>query len=110
MKKTILFVFFYAACVLIGGAVGYFYAGSLPSLVLGVTFGSLLFLSSFFMYKKKTFANWMTLSLSILLEGVFIWRFAKTLRFFPSGFLSALSLVVIVIVALKIGRQMREAR
>ena len=109
MKKTVLLVFLYAACVVTGGATGYVYAGSLPSLLSGVFFGSLLFLSSFFMYKRKAYGYWMALSLAILLQAVFVWRFSKSLHFYPAGFLSALSLIVIVIVALKIGRKMRSS-
>ncbi len=109
MKKTVWLVFLYAACVFMGGTTGYIYSGSLPSLLSGVSFGSLLFLSSFFMYKKKGYGYWAALSLAVVLEGVFVWRFSKSLNFYPAGFLSILSLIVIVIVALKIGRRMRSA-
>jgi uncharacterized membrane protein (UPF0136 family) len=108
MKKTVWLVFLYAASVFIGGATGYIYSGSLPSLLSGVSFGSLLFLSSFFMYKKKAYGYWAAFSLAVILEGVFVWRFSKTLHLYPAGFLSALSLVVIVIVALKLGSEMRS--
>ena len=110
MKKTVWLVFLYAASIMVGGAVGYVYAGSLPSLLMGLFFGTLLLGTSYLMHKRKTFAGWTALGLAIALEGVFTWRFLKTLAFFPAGFLAALSLMVIVIVALKLGRSMREAR
>ena len=102
MKKTASLVFLYAVFVLTGGIIGYVCSKSTASLSSGVLFGILLLVSSFFMFKKKSFGYWMAISLSILLQGFFTWRFAKTLHFFPAGFMSFVSLAMIIIIALKI--------
>ncbi len=110
MKKTAWIVFFYAALVLVGGIVGHVKSESSASLASGLVFGLLLFLSSFLMFRKKVYGYFGAFFLALTLEAFFTWRFAKTLKFFPAGMLGLLSLVVIVIVACKIGRRMRPVR
>ena len=107
-RKTTCVVFLYSLSILAGGIIGHLRSGSIPSLVSGVLFGLLLLVSSCFMYQKKPIGNWMALILAILLDGIFTWRFAKTLHFLPAGLLSLLSLVVIILVALKIGKRARS--
>jgi len=110
MKKTAWIVFCYAFLVSTGGVIGYLKSASLPSLLSGGIFGSLLFLSSYFMFKKKVYGYFGALFLSVGLEAFFTWRFAKTLKFFPAGMLGLISLAVIIIVACKIGRRLRTVR
>ena len=109
-RKTTWIVFAYSIFTLIGGIIGYLKSGSTASLISGVIFGSLLLVASFFMFQKKTIGNWMALFLAILLEGFFTWRFAKTLHFFPAGLFSLMSLGVIILVALKVGKRLRVSR
>jgi len=109
-KKTTWAVFAYALCILVGGILGYCLSNSKPSLISGLVFGSLLLISAGLMFQKKTVGTWLTLILAIILEGVFTWRFAKTLNFIPSGLLSLLSLVIIILVALKIGKRLKPSR
>ncbi len=109
-KKTTWVIFAYALCILIGGITGYYRSGSKISLISGVLSGVLLLISSGLMFQKKASGNWITLFLAIILEGVFTLRFAKTLNFLPSGLLSLLSLVVIILVALKIGKRLKASR
>ncbi len=109
MKKTGWIVLLYGLLVCIGGVIGYVHSGSFPSLLSGSLFGLALIGSSILVFRKKSPGYWAALALAIGLEGFFTWRFAKTLHFFPSGLFSLLSLVVIIIVALKI-RKARLAR
>jgi hypothetical protein len=62
------------------------------------------------MFKKKFFGYVSALTLALILDGFFTWRFAKTLKVFPSGFLSLTSLAVVIIVACKISRKIKMAR
>lgn len=110
MKKTAWIVFLYATLVFLGGLIGHLRSGSKASLISGGVFGALLFISSFFMFKKKIWGYFSALFLALALEGFFTWRFAKTLKFFPGGLLSLISLFVIIVVACKIGRRMKAVR
>jgi uncharacterized membrane protein (UPF0136 family) len=110
MKKTAWIIFLYALLILIGGIIGHVHSASLASLISGLSFGILLLVASGLIFMKQPFGYWMALALSILLEGFFTWRFAKTLKFLPAGLLSLISLVVIIIVALKIRRRLRTAK
>jgi uncharacterized membrane protein (UPF0136 family) len=110
MKKTAWVIFLYATLVLAGGLTGYIRSGSNPSLISGVVFGILLFISAFLMLKKNIYGYFSSFFLALILEGVFTWRFAKSLKFFPGGLLSLISLVVLIIVGCKIGRRLRTSR
>ncbi|MBS0628541.1 MAG: TMEM14 family protein [Verrucomicrobia bacterium] len=110
MKKTAWIVCLYATLVFVGGLIGHIRSESKASLISGTIFGLLLFLSSFFMFKKKIYGYFSAFFLALILEGFFTWRFAKTLKFFPGGLLSLISLFVIIVVACKIGRRLRTAR
>ena len=109
-QKTTWIVFFYALSILIGGITGYVHSASKASLVAGLFFGALLLISSLLMFQRKMIGKWIALTLAIFLEGFFTWRFAKTLHFLPSGLLSLMSLIVIILIALKIGKQVKEKR
>ena len=89
---------------------GHRFAGSNASLICGIVFGALLLIAAGLMFQKKTIGNWLALFLALLLEGVFTWRFAKTSNFLPSGLLSLMSLVVIILVALKVGKRLKVTR
>ena len=109
-KKTTWVIFAYALCILIGGIMGHRYASSNASLISGVVFGSLLLVASGLMFQRKPLGNWMALILAIALEGFFTWRFAKTLHFLPAGLLSLISLFVIILIVLKVGKRLRFSR
>lgn len=110
MKKTAWVVFIYAALVLAGGLIGHIRSDSKASLVAGVVFGFFLFISSYLIFKKKIYGYFSAFFLALLLNGFFTWRFAKTLKIFPPGILSLISLFVVIVVACKIGRRLRTAR
>jgi uncharacterized membrane protein (UPF0136 family) len=76
-------------------------------LISGGSFGLALLISAHFISKGKIAAQYFALILTFLLDGIFTYRFAKTLHFFPTGFLSLLSLAVLIMIALKIRKTLK---
>jgi uncharacterized membrane protein (UPF0136 family) len=107
MKVTATIVFIFGLLIALGGIMGYVKSGSQASLVSGVVFGIALVASAYFIFKGKIAAQYVALALTFLLDGIFTYRFAKTLHFFPAGFLSLASLAVLIVVALKIRRTLK---
>jgi uncharacterized membrane protein (UPF0136 family) len=107
MKVTATIVFIYGLLIALGGAMGYVKGGSQMSLISGTSFGGALLICAYFISKGKIAAQYFALLLTFLLDGLFTYRFAKTLHFFPTGFLSLLSLAVLIVVALKIRRTLK---
>lgn len=101
MKRTAVIVFIYGFLIGLGGLLGFVKGGSLVSLISGGSFGLALLLTAYFILKGKRSAHIFALVLTFLLDGVFTFRFTKTLHFFPSGALSLLSLIVLIILALQ---------
>jgi uncharacterized membrane protein (UPF0136 family) len=108
MKVTATIVFVYGLLIALGGIMGFVKGGSHISLILGGSFGAVLLLCSYFISTGKILAQYAALLLTFLLDGIFTYRFAKTLHFFPTGFLSLLSLAVLIVIALKIRRTIRD--
>jgi uncharacterized membrane protein (UPF0136 family) len=104
MKVTAIIVFAYALILLVGGFIGYLKAGSTASLISGLTFGGALFLSAIAIAKGKIAAQYIALLLTFFLDSFFTYRFVNSLHFFPSGMMSLLSLIVLIVIALKIRR------
>ena len=107
MKVTATIVFVYGLLIFIGGLIGYIKGSSHASLISGSVFGAALLLSAYLISKGKLMAQYFALGLTFLLDALFTYRYAKTLNFFPAGFLSLLSLAVLIVVALKIRRTVR---
>lgn len=108
MKVTATIVCAYGVLIFLGGLMGYLKGGSSVSLLLGGTFSIALLVSSYFISKGKLIPQYIALLLTVVLDGIFTYRFAKTLHFFPAGFLSLLSLAVLIVIALKIRRTLRQ--
>ncbi len=107
MKVTATIVFVYGLLIALGGIIGYVKSGSHASIISGSVFGLALLICAYLISKKQLMAQYVTLGLTFLLDGIFTFRFAKTLHFFPSGFLSLVSLAVLIVVALKIRRTLK---
>jgi uncharacterized membrane protein (UPF0136 family) len=107
MKVTATIVFVFGLLIALGGVMGYVKGGSQASLISGIVFGPALVISAYFISKGKIAAQYAALVLTFLLDSIFTYRFAKTLSFFPAGFLSLASLAVLIVVALKIRRTLR---
>ena len=110
MKVTATIVFFFGLIIALGGIMGYVKSGSQASLISGSVFGIALVISGYLISKGKILGQYAALALTFLLDGIFTYRFAKTLHFFPAGFLSLASLAVLIVVALKIRRTLRDCR
>ena len=110
MKVTATTVCVYGLLIALGGVIGYVKGGSQASLISGGSFGLALLISSHFISKGKIAAQYIALVLTFLLDGIFTYRFAKTLHFIPAGFLSLISLAVLIVVALKIRRTRNSAK
>ncbi len=108
MKVTATTVFVYGLLIALGGVMGYIKGGSQASLISGGSFGLALLISAHFISRGKIAAQYIALVLTFLLDGIFTFRFAKTLHFFPAGFLSVASLAVLIVIALKIRRTLKE--
>lgn len=82
----------YALTVTVGGAIGYFKAGSLPSLGAGLVFGSALCFGAYQLSENPS--NYiMSLATSILLGGFMGARFYNSGKFMPAGLITALSIL-----------------
>ena len=102
MKKTGPLVLIYGLLVFAGGLIGHYKSQSRPSLISGVVFGLLLMGSAGAIIKKNHWGQWSALLLAFVLDFFFTWRFAQTLKVFPSGIMSLLSLAMVGILALSI--------
>ena len=110
MKKAAWVTFFYALIILIGGIMGHAKAASAASLVTGLVFGILLFLSAIGMYKDHLFPAYCGIVFIFLLDAFFIYRWLYTLSFFPAGILSLLSFAVLVAVVILIRNHLKAQR
>ncbi len=108
MKVTATIVFVFGLLIALGGIMGFVKSGSQASLISGSTFGIALLISGYLISKGKIIGQYTALASTFLLDGFFTYRFAKTLHFFPAGFLSLASLAVLIVVALKIRRTLRN--
>lgn len=84
---------------------GYTQAKSLLSLIIGCGFGLLLLGAALALYKKKRASVWISISLVLLLDAFFTYRFVQTMRFFPSGLFMLLSLATLIILVMQLRRK-----
>ena len=71
---TIL-VFLYAILIFAGGLIGYFKAGSQPSLIAGLIFGALIASAGFFMKLQYRWGRYLALFYALFLTVFFAVRF-----------------------------------
>lgn len=107
MKVTATLVFVYGLLITLGGLFGFIKGGSNISLISGGSFGISLLIAAHFISQGKIIAQYFALVLTFLLDGIFTYRFAKTLQFFPAGFLSLTSLLVLIVIALKVRKTLK---
>jgi uncharacterized membrane protein (UPF0136 family) len=110
MKKTGSLVLIYGLLTLVGGLIGHIKTASTASLISGIIFGSLLLASGWGMIQKKGWGQWSALVLAFVLDAFFTYRFAKTLKFFPAGFMSLVSLIMVIVLALRINMANKKRR
>jgi len=91
----------YAVLLAVGGAIGYFKAGSRPSLIAGSISAIAAALALGLSIRSNRWGVPLGLILSISLFVLFGYRYAaKTRKFMPSGLLAVASLVVIAVMFL----------
>ena len=88
----------YGLLLAVGGLIGYFKAGSRPSLIAGLLSAVAAFAALGLSVGKSQLAVALGLVLSIVLFILFGYRYAvKTGKFMPSGMLAVVSLIVLVV-------------
>jgi uncharacterized membrane protein (UPF0136 family) len=91
-------ILIYGILVAAGGAIGYFKAGSMASLIAGVGSGLLLAGASMAMMKGSYQVGWwISLIVALLLLGRFGSAAMKGFKMMPGGMVIILSLIVIVL-------------
>lgn len=106
MTSSALTLAIYGLLILIGGIIGHIQAKSTISLVMGLIFGVMIMGSAFALYQKKRASIWISLSLVLLLDAFFSYRFFKTLKFMPSGLMMLLSLATLLVLV----KQLRSSK
>ncbi len=93
----------YAVLLAVGGAIGYFKAGSRASLIAGTISAVAAALALGLSIKQHPWGVPLGLILSVCLFILFGYRYAaKTRKFMPSGLLAVVSLVVLAVMFLLI--------
>jgi len=98
VMTTAWVVLIYGILVAAGGAMGYFKAGSMASLIAGLVSGLLLAGASVAMMKGSYPAGWwISLIVALLLLGRFGMAATKGFKMMPGGLVIILSLIVIAL-------------
>ena len=87
--------------VFLGGIFGYVKADSVPSLIMGVLFATILSVSAFMMFNQKKIGFYTGVTSSFVLFAFFLYRFVLTYKVMPAGLMCVLSLIVFVVLLLK---------
>jgi uncharacterized membrane protein (UPF0136 family) len=93
----------YGVLLAVGGLIGYFKAGSRPSLIAGLLSAVAAFGALWLSISRSQLGPPLGLLLSIVLFVLFGYRYAiKTGKFMPSGLLAVVSLIVLGVMILTI--------
>lgn len=93
----------YGVLLAVGGLIGYFKAGSRPSLIAGLLSAVAALAAFGLSVGRYAFGPPLGVLLSIVLFVLFGYRYAvKTSKFMPSGLLAVISLVVLAVMILTI--------
>lgn len=99
MQKISIVIGVYALFVLSGGLFGYFIAQSVPSLVMGSTVSFVLLVCSLFLWLGHHKVYYLTIGILLSLLAFFGLRFIWSHNFMPSGFMSSLTIGVLLYLA-----------
>lgn len=83
----------YIVLLVVGGLIGYFKAGSKPSLIVSTIFAAVLTLCQIGIVFQP---NMIDVILAILLV-VFAWRLTKSKKFMPAGLMLVLTVITLVL-------------
>lgn len=97
MKIAAYTTLVFAIVVFSGGLVGFITAHSLPSLLAGTIFGSLLIVSCSKMFKHIAKAQLLALFQSVVLGAFFAYRYLSSYKFIPAGLMVIISALVVFV-------------
>ena len=97
MRAPGIVILVFGLLVLGGGIIGYATAGSMPSLIAGGVFGLGLLVSSMGVLRGKRIGLLTAPILTLLLTAFFGYRFAQSGEFIPSGLMTVLGLVAVIL-------------
>lgn len=83
MKTLATVTALFAILVMTGGLIGFFVAGSLPSLIASSIFGTLFLVGAIALYKNHAWGYWVTLLLAVNLFLFFVFRYTTTYATMP---------------------------
>lgn len=98
MRSLTLLICAYGLLIGLGGLIGFFMAGSVPSLIAGSTFSFLLLTSGYLMQNNRRLGLMSSTVLTLILAGFFSYRYLATEKFMPSGMMAFLSAAVFLII------------
>ncbi|XP_065890752.1 transmembrane protein 14A-like [Dysidea avara] len=87
--------YLYGIVIFIGGLIGYFKAGSIMSLVSSTVIFSLVMFGAYLSGQTPRNVN-VLLSVCIFVSVFMGFRFYKTSKFFPAGFVALLSILQVI--------------
>ncbi|MGD0665081.1 MAG: TMEM14 family protein [Rhabdochlamydiaceae bacterium] len=93
-----IFIWVYIALLLSGSFIGFYKAGSVMSLVMGVVFTVLLTYFTLQYRKGKIWAGQCLLLTVLALDSFFSWRYLKTHALMPAGVFLVLSSILLVLI------------
>lgn len=97
MKAAAWITLFYGLTVIAGGLIGYLKAHSTASVVMGSICGFLLLLSALGLMGRMRAPAYLALFVTFVLDVFFTYRWIFSLKFMPSGLMSVISTIVLVI-------------
>jgi uncharacterized membrane protein (UPF0136 family) len=99
MPKSTLILWIYIVLLFVGGLIGFIKAKSKISLITSALFAAILILCNIGIIKPPYIADIVIAFLLVF----FAYRLAKTKKFMPSGLMSAISLIALVLRHIPLG-------